>query len=450
MKQSLSLQNLLYKLRQPGIVATLLRGGSIVFIIQVLGNVVGYLLQIGLARWMGASEYGAYSYVWTLAALGSTFGLVGLRSTVLRFVPEYRSKADYGRLTGAVYSSYAIAAGVSISLAVIATVVAFWVNANSSLAEQSLVLLGIWLMPLITLHQLNISIFRSFRNMVTAFLPEKVLRPLLILVGAFLVLLWSNRAALQSEAVLVVTLVVHAVMVIASCTIAVSVLNKKYPGAKPVYESRKLLRVALPLLLVASFSSVLKQTDTIMIGSLLGSRDVGLYVAAFRTSNLASFTLTAISAIAAPMIAETYAEQNLPKLQRLTRRTIQLTMMPSLLATVVIIAGSDFILNIFGRDFVEAKGVLIALSITALVRSTSGPVGYLLDLTGHQDDSARIRFLAAILNVVLNLVGILTWGILGAAIATLIAVIVERCLVNWLVAKRTGIHAGLLSIFTIS
>src|SRR6056297_3291954 len=57
------LTGLFAKMRD-GDISGVLRGAAFVMGIRVLGAVIGLTSQILLARWMGAFEYGIFSYVW--------------------------------------------------------------------------------------------------------------------------------------------------------------------------------------------------------------------------------------------------------------------------------------------------------------------------------------------------------------------------------------------------
>ena len=67
-------------LRGESDLATVLRGAGLVIIIRVLASAVGFVSVVLLARWMGSSEYGLYSFaiaLMTLLAYPATLGLAG-------------------------------------------------------------------------------------------------------------------------------------------------------------------------------------------------------------------------------------------------------------------------------------------------------------------------------------------------------------------------------------
>ncbi len=57
-------------------------------------------LQVLLARWMGASAFGTYVYVWTLLLVAADNVHIGLPLTAQRFVPEYRETGAHSLLRG--------------------------------------------------------------------------------------------------------------------------------------------------------------------------------------------------------------------------------------------------------------------------------------------------------------------------------------------------------------
>lgn len=443
------LSQLLAKVKDQGILASLIRGASTVFMIQVLGSGIGYLAQVAFARWMGVSEYGLYTYIITCASIGSTLPQLGLRDGVVRFISQYRTQKDPARLQGTIRSSWALVLGASVLFALLGTGVVLMMNAQSPLSRFPQILLGLWIMPLVGLIQLNMSIMQAFRNMVAAFAPMRVIRPLGLMLGAAILFFWQGGQLLTSTTMLWVTVALFLSILVGQIWIIrrdLLVVRKERP---PIYQVRTLLRVSLPLLLVAGFSNILHQSDLVMIGMLIGTDEVGLYNAAVRTAGLVGFALTAVSAIAAPMISSTHAENDPAKLQKLVTRSNQLLILPSLGITLGVVILARPILSAFGPDFVSMQWVLTTLALGQFVRAATGPVGILLDQTGHQDDSARIRAGVATINITLNLVGIYFIGVLGAALATAIATLIEKMWLDSMAAKRLNINASFFSMLRL-
>ena len=434
------------KLRSGSMFGSLLRGSGIVFIIQVLGRGLGYLSQVLLARWMGASEYGLYIYVISWATLAATPAQLGQRGAVVRFIPEYKINNETARLRGVVQGSLSIVLCVAILLSFTATVVSYILHSKEAIQNIEVILIGIWMMPLIAVIQVNSSIMQSFRRMVATFAPMTLARPLLILLGACILYFQARKPqSLNSTSILLVTFFVFLLILISQLWMIrreVLSIAKKVPA---VYEIRNLLRVSIPLLLSAGFTKLLVQSDIAMIGLIRGPEDVGLYNAAVRSAALIGFILTSVSATAAPMISATYAEGNPQKLQKLILRTKQIMLVPSLFIMLGVVVFAKPILSNFGDTFISMQWVLVILATGQFIKATSGPIGLLLDLTGFQDDSAKLRGVTATLNVVLNVIGIYLLGPLGAALATVTSIVVERAYTDYIVVKRINISPSWFS-----
>ena len=120
---------------------------------------------------------------------------------------------------------------------------------------------------------------------------------------------------------------------------------------------------------------------------------------------------------------------------------IHLMFWPSLLAAIAMACLGPFLLSLFGPDFTMGYPTMLVVLTGLVLRSATLPVEYLLNLTGHHRDTMRVYAVAALANVVLNLVLIPEFGVLGAAIGTYTAMLGGNFYLYRLVQKRLGIDA---------
>ena len=86
--------------------------------------------------------------------------------------------------------------------------------------------------------------------------------------------------------------------------------------------------------------------------------------------------------------------------------------------------------------------MLLSFSLVGrLISSFSGSVGNILQMTGNQNILARILFLGAIINVLLNLILIPNYGINGAAIASTISTVFWNITMVFAVKKKLGFYS---------
>ncbi len=427
------------RLRFPDELTLVARGAGWSFLWQGVGLGLGYLVHVVLARLLGAADYGVYTYVLAWASLLSIPAGMGLPIMVVRFVPEYHVGEQWGWLRGLLQwgSTRVLAVGVGLALAALALTTLL--DAEGTGVYTRPLRIGLWLVPVQALLSVTAGVYRGFHWIGRAY-AIRALRHAAMLALVFA--LWASGLTLTSRyalgAVLAAALLVLLVMGGALWR-RVPVLVRQ---ARAVYSPGPWLRVSIPLLLVGGFVMVLYQTDIVMVGSLLGPRQAGLYQAASRTAALAGLIPVAIAAAADPMLARLYAEGDHARLQRLASVAVRWTAGAALAAGIFFVILGRPVLSLFGDAFVASYGVLILLAGGQIIFAAFGLAAGLLNLTGHQQWGMLIFGGSALLNVGLNAVGILLLGLIGAALATATSFAVMGVAL-WLQArKKVGIDAS--------
>jgi O-antigen/teichoic acid export membrane protein len=209
---------------------------------------------------------------------------------------------------------------------------------------------------------------------------------------------------------------------LATALVTFALLRRAVPAetrrASAAGEPREWLRVAAPLLAVNALLAVQERTDVLVVGSLLGPSQAGIYGAASRIASLVAFGLVAVNAWAAPLIADLHARGDRVELQRLVRFAARGIFAVTFPACVGLVLFGRQVLAAFGPDFVDAHVALLVLAASQLVNASTGPVGFLMTMTGRQAAAARILAVHSVLVVVLSFVLVPRYGIVGAALAS--------------------------------
>lgn len=419
----------------------LVRGAGVAFLLQVAGAGLAYLLQLAFARWMGASEFGEYTYMIGWSTIAAVVTGLGLATAVLRFVPAYAAHDDWGRLRGILRMSMVGTCLASGGVAVLGTAVLVLLHASHAVTNWD-ALLAVWMVPLFSIMTLQQEAARAFHRIGLAYAPSLVLRPLFAIAGASIYV--ALGAQLESVAALSVTLGGMALAVAVQAFDFWRRLETPVRATAPRYETRRWLRTALPLLLVASFVVVLLQTDVVMVGAILGQKEAGLYGAAAKTASLVGLVLIAVSAIAAPVFSALFAQGRLGDMQRLVSSLAHWVFWPSLLISGFLAAFAKPILGLFGAQFSSASTVLVILLAGQVVNAGAGAVGWLLLVTGNQDRAAWAYGWSAAAHVGFLAVAIPLFGIEGAALATTASYTVWNVWLHSLVVRRLGLHPSIL------
>ena len=430
---------------QPNIFAKLARGASAALTIQIVSAGVLYGSQILLARWMGTAAYGIYDYATTMGIFWAFIAGFGLPTAVLRFISAYKAQEDWSHLRGMIWGSWWQTLVIGLVTSLCGTGILLWISTVHDLGAYTVPLIvGIWTIPIVALVSLQKEIIRAFQQIVLSYGPSLIGQPLLLIAMA---------AVLKLQRPLTSTAAISLALLSALLTLALQWwifqqrLDANVRHAQPAYEIARWWKAAVPLMLFGGSYMVLSQTDTLMIGAFLSAKQVGLYSAALKTSSWVPFILASVNAISAPLIASLYAQKNYQELQQLVSTIARWMFYPALITAMGLIAFAGPVLRLFGPEFVAAKGVLIILILGQLVNVGAGSVGYLLTMTGHQNQSAKVMSISAGVNVILNLIGIQLFGIVGAAMATAFSMALWNVWLYCLVVRYLGVQPSIVDAF---
>lgn len=424
---------------QPALTALAMGAGTVLFA-RVAGAGLNYGLQILFARWAGAFHYGAYSYALAWAALLSTLVGLGLPQAVVRFIPEYFSTNRWPLLRGVIQLSERYVLGASSALTVVCLVVVWGLNlVPQGTTFRSTLLSGLCLIPALALLRLQTEMCVARQQARIAYLLPNLFRPLLMMSGGAFIVVGLDMTLTGTLAVLLAGLPIIPVWAVQRWSFRQQ-LPAEYWEATPTRDTAHWMRTALPMLFITGFLLLLSQTDLLMIGLLADVEYVGLYKVASKTASLVLFPLFAVNAIIAPRFAELHAHGKSVSLQRLATVAAHWMLWPSMFIALILIILSSLLLGLFGAPFQRAEPALWILVVGQLSNVGAGAVGPLLTMTGYQRESARVYGACALLNIVLNAVGIYYFGLVGAATATAASTALWNVALYRLVVDKLGIY----------
>jgi O-antigen/teichoic acid export membrane protein len=110
------------------------------------------------------------------------------------------------------------------------------------------------------------------------------------------------------------------------------------------------------------------------------------------------------------------------------------------------VLGGHWLLDMFGTGYDDGYLPLLILAVGVAARVAAGPAEDLLNMTGHNRLTASTYLGIVVVNVALNVALIIPFGIVGAAVATSIALTLRA---GWLAVaahRRLGIHTSMVAI----
>ena len=239
------------------------------------------------------------------------------------------------------------------------------------------------------LSNLRGAALRGLHKVVIGQLPEFFIRPALFFTFLCIAGFFLHQRLTPPQA-----MALNVFSAILAFIIGAWVLWKNTPlsiyKATPVYDGKKWLSSFLPLAFTAGMWVINSRADIVMLGIFRPSAEVGIYRVAVQIALVASFGLHAVNTVVAPRFATFYTKREMNRLQRLVTRSAQIVLAFNLLITsFFVIFGRTFLNLVFGKEFINAYIPLLILLIGQLVNSAAGSVGFLLNMTGHEKDTAQ-------------------------------------------------------------
>ncbi|WP_235809622.1 flippase [Methanofollis ethanolicus] len=221
--------------------------------------------------------------------------------------------------------------------------------------------------------------------------------------------------------------------------------NLRFLSLRPAWFTRRHLRnlstFSFWIFLASSGVIIFSYADTILVGYFMTDADVSVYQIAFQFTAAAAFTTTALRTTLYPKISRWHADRHPAWIANSLSRAFTYSL---LLAVPVAVGGwvlGDRLLYFFyGAGFAEGAAVLSILLLVQVVNVFM----YLQTMTLSAIDRPRESFYAtgtaAVVNVVLDLALIPILGIEGAAVATLVTMVVNATIARHYLSKQITVR----------
>lgn len=422
----------------------LFKGTGIIFLGTVFELGFSFLSQVLVARLFGKVDFGAISLGVTVLTFATTFSILGLNRGIGRNFVRYDSDADRrGVIVSAIQMAVPTGVVVGGAIAVFAPVIATRAFGDPSVG------------PILRIMGLTVPVLVFFRLCIGAIQAAKLSREKVV---AQHLTIPVTRFALVAVVLLAGIDILGIAFAYAFAYVAAACVGLYYIYQHtPLFASieatplhGKLLRFSWPLIISATMTKILSDIDTFLLGvspaASLG--DIGVYRVIYPIASLLPLVLSSTGFLFLPVVSELQSEGETERM----KRVYQVVTKWAVIATVplffaIMFSPSTVISLTFGPEYVEGATTLRVLSFAFFLPLILGPNSDMLTATGETRLVMFSDVVAAILNVVLNLLLIPRYSYLGAGIATTIAYAVQNVLYSAQVYRKTGIHPFTVSLF---
>jgi O-antigen/teichoic acid export membrane protein len=396
------------------------KGGSISFAGNLSVYAFRFVFGVVMARLLGAELLGLYTLGLTIADFGAAMALLGLGVGLARYVPIAIAQKDDARLWGIIQVGVGLPLLLSVALALGVFVLAEPLSIRLFQRPDLVPVLRLasFGIPLLVMITALTSITQGFKRMEYQVYSEDIgLNLLKLILSVALVLLGLGvvGAVLAQNIALMLTV-----------GMLLFFVHRLFPLNRPVRtakrNTREMLAFALPLYLSRLLSRFSGSLETLLLASFGLISGVGIYTAALRLSAIGSMFHGSLQRIAVPMISELYSRRELDQLKRVYRTLTKWGMTFNLPIFLTVAFFAEPLLSIFGYEFVAGANGLVILAFGYLFNASTGVCGTMVTMTGHSRLTLANSLANLGVNLVLDLLLIPRWGVLGAALAVTLTV----------------------------
>jgi PST family polysaccharide transporter len=397
---------------------------------------VGLVVGVWIARYLGPGQYGLWNFALAFAALFGVFATLGLDGIVVRELvrdPERRNtilgSAFALKLGGALFAFTLVIAAISV------------MRPNEPLT--------LWLAGLSAAG----FVFQSL-NVIDFHFQAKVQARYTV---------YASNAALMLMTLLKLYLLLTAAPLIAfawaglgevmltTLFLFLAYRADHYRMRDWEYDlttMRDLLRESWPLMLAGLAVMLYMRVDMVMLQQMAGEREVGIYAAATRLSEIWYFLPGIIVASASPAIIEAHRRGTKEYVGLLRKLYFVLAWLAIGIALPLSLLSNWLIGVLYGAEF-SAAGPVLSIHLWASIAVFLGVASsqYLL-VEQLQRISLYRTLIGLICNVFLNLILIPRMGAMGAAVATVLSYFVATF--SLALFSSTREHASMLLLAPLS
>lgn len=405
------------------------------FMVKVLAASCAFIFDLLIARYLGSSQAGYFFLAQAIVIVFASIVRQGFDNAIVRFIATYKRLGQQAELHGLMtYTLWRVALVGIISAAVLflsAKPLSLYVFHKGELCFP-LRIFALALLPL-SLTQTIGYFFQGHSKVITGMLYQS---SLLLFLGVGAIVLWHPHSAILAS-----KLYLGCVCSIACIAIVHSWCA--FDFQKTVYSRKErisLNRTLISLFLILVIGQLAQWSAPIALGLWMPSHIVAWFTAALKTAKLTSFMLIIVNAVTAPMFAEAFASHDMAEIRRVAKQSSRLMFAAAVPLLLGVLAFAPYIMQSFGKDFIQAANILRILALGQFVNAITGAVGYVLQMTGHEIYLRNSMILSFMLLIIL--LAILTpWlGMYGAAIAVAVAMAAENLWCTYQVRRLFGIN----------
>lgn len=198
---------------------------------------------------------------------------------------------------------------------------------------------------------------------------------------------------------------------------------------------------------------VVNNIDIIMLGSLTSLTDTGIYAIAFYVGSIIIVPQRSIGRIANPLVAKYLKDENLDEINKIYKSSSLNQLVAGSLIFIGIWANLDNLMQILPETYASGRWVVILIGLSKLIDMAAGINGSIILNSEYYRFDFVYTLILVIISVVFNYWLIPLYGIIGAALATALSLLINNTIKGifvWIKLSMQPLSPKLIPLFGLS
>jgi len=398
-------------------------------IISYIGVALGFVITIWMyPNILTPEQYGLTRVLLSLAMVSTQLGSLGIKNTIIRFFPFFRDEEEnhHGFLFLALIVPLTGFLLLGLGLYVFRPqITQYFVERSELLVDYYWFILPL-AFSILFFHVITKFVQALYDTVLSSFLMDVAVRVLTALLLIIYLMGWVTFYQFVILFVLNYGIVLLILFVYMLWTSSASLI--------PDFDflDRSLIQKMMNYSLFSFFggiaSIIVSNIDIIMLSSLAGLDDTGIYAIAFYIGSAITITRQSIYKISSPVIADAFKEQNFDLIEQIYKRSSLNQVLAGGLLFCGVIASLYNLMDILPKEYSGGAMVIVIIGLANMFDMVTGINGAIILNSKHYRFDLYSTVLLIIITVILNYLLIPIYGIVGAAIGTGTAIIIYNTL----------------------
>lgn len=392
--------------------------------IEFFSKILLFIITVGLVRYWGAEEFGAYNLSFAYIAIFMIFSDFGLTTITIRDIAKHKDSTEK-------YLSNLIGLKLALSVLIIIFFALSFLLFKNPVSIP--LLLGTLVYCLIQIFQgIFISIFQAWEKMEMVFL-NRIIYYLGMLVSALLVISFRGNAINLVSGYILAT-----ILTVIFGIFQINLMKIKIKIGFDFDFWKKLIKEALPLFGMTVATIIYANNDTLLIGRYFGNNQVGWYQTAFKIL-FAFQSVNVINYAIFPRITVLFHQDKKETIKKLIKLIIGLSLLGLIPLAILITWQQELIIKlIYGSSFIVSAKVMSLLIWSGVINYFRLFMTNLLVIKNKQTIVFWSVLIGTIINLTTNYFLIPRFGFIQAGRSLIISELVILIIMVFCFKKNTS------------